>query len=428
MWDYRDPLYGFITVDDLEQRIIDTPQFQRLRRIMQLGTSFLVYPSATHTRFEHSLGVLEASTLIFNRLVSDPDNLEILGWKDDKDKVVKFRKLLRLASLLHDIGHPPFSHAGEGLLPQEKKHEDFSYNIIVNTKLKDIIDDNLGDGSAIRVAEIAVNKAKSQDDIFLSKILNGEIGSDRIDYLTRDSYHLGVAYGRFDQHRLLNILHVCESPEVEKDGEMEKDGKGGPGLAIEEGGIHTIEGFILARYYMFLEVYFHKTRRILDIHLAEFLQRLLSKNGGRFSDQLGEYLVWTDDRVLQELGKRNWEEARRLKNRSHFRRAYETSAHPLPEEIVQFDWLEERVKNNFPIEKLRFDNAEKAPYNYSPRASLIYVQQRDRSYRSIKELSPLIQSLKQILERRIYTEAGIRDEVRSFCQDFMAQKTKVGKR
>lgn len=126
MWDYRDPLYGFITINEVEQRIIDTTQFQRLRRIMQLGTSFLVYPSASHTRFEHSLGVLEASTLIFDRLVSAPNNLDILGWKNE---VAKLRQLLRLASLLHDIGMPPFSHTTEDLLPAGKRHEDFTYDI-----------------------------------------------------------------------------------------------------------------------------------------------------------------------------------------------------------------------------------------------------------------------------------------------------------
>ena len=260
--EYRDPIYGFVAVSDLEQSLVDLPEFQRLRRIAQLGPTNLVYPSANHTRFEHSLGTLHVSKELLAHLLSDRDSSEAFGW--DNDQKADAQTLLRLAALLHDTGHPPFSHATEDLFPEAQSHEHYTYRMIAETEIGERIDRQLGDGVRIRVAEIAVGRPKTAMDSFLSELLAGDIGTDRTDYLIRDSHHLGVAYGRFDRHRLFNTLFVRDNPD-----------KGGPELALEDDGIHTVEGFLLARYFMFLEVYFHKTRRILDTHLTEFLKSWL---------------------------------------------------------------------------------------------------------------------------------------------------------
>lgn len=111
---------------------------------------------------------------------------------------------MRYAALLHDIGHAPFSHAAETLFPDNMDHEDYTYNIIVDTGIgKDIIDKDVGEGKRVTVAEIATGTAKTRDDAFIAELLTGDFGSDRLDYLMRDSYHLGVSYGKFDTQRLL---------------------------------------------------------------------------------------------------------------------------------------------------------------------------------------------------------------------------------
>ncbi|MDH7578962.1 MAG: HD domain-containing protein [Bacillota bacterium] len=240
----------------------------------QLGTTFLVYPSANHTRFEHSLGTLFViDNMLTLALTNRPQ--EILKW--NKDEAEYYRGLARLSALLHDLGHAPFSHAGEELFPiagQEQKltHEDYTFGIITETELSQYIDNCYGPGAARKVAEIATGRAKTREMAFLSELLTGDFGADRIDYLIRDSYHLGVQYGRFDVPRLLNTIHVRLNEE-----------KQGPELALESGGLHTVEGFLLARYFMFLDVYFHKTRRILDQHLVDLQRNRLILLTGRRS-------------------------------------------------------------------------------------------------------------------------------------------------
>ncbi len=411
MKDYRDPIYGFIALDDTEQSIVDTVYFQRLRNIKQLGTTFLVYPSANHTRFEHSMGVLQASTNLFDGLVSRPDNFSIikdkLNW-DDKD--IKYnRRILRLASLLHDIGHAPLSHAAESLFHKGKDHEDYASRIIIETEIADKIKTSLGEAAAVKVAGIATEYTENPQDNFLSKIITGELGTDRIDYLIRDSHHLGVRYGYFDYHRLLNSLHLRHQEGEECE------------LAVDNGGTHTVEGFILARYYMFLEVYYHKTRRILDMHLVDFLSELLNRNGndGHYPVDIDDFIKWDDLRVLQEINLRKNDNARRLSERKHFRRAFDTSDHPDKDELVGYDWLCSELKRKFPEEKLRFDEATKAPYSF--KRPSVFVLWRD-NYFPLNTHSTLIKNLREISKKRVYADESIREDVKKFSQDFWDEK------
>ncbi|MCL4424002.1 MAG: HD domain-containing protein [Firmicutes bacterium] len=409
--EYRDPLYGFIAVTELEQKIIDTRPFQRLRGVAQLGTTYLVYPTACHTRFEHSLGVMEVSTQLYNALISRPENLEILGWT--KEQADENRRILRLAALLHDVGHAPFSHAAEDLFPEiagrKLSHEDYTQKIISDTEIGEVLSQDRDLEFKTRIAEVATGTAKNKGEAFLSELITGDLGSDRMDYLIRDSFHLGVSYGRFDIHRLLNTVHLRLNEDRE-----------GPELVIEEGGTHSVEAFILARYFMFLEVYFHKTRRILDLHLSEFLSNVLEN--GTYPEDIELFLDSDDHEVFRLLHQHKFDpKARRLTNREHYRLAFETNEHPNPDEIERFDWLLKEVKSKYGEEIIRYDEATKAPYSYDEPP--IFILWRDR-YTPITKRSPLVKSLKKITKIRIYAPAENREDVRNFCQCFWDDREK----
>jgi hypothetical protein len=210
----QDPVHGVIKLEDWMIRIIDTPQFQRLRRIKQLGFADLVYPGANHTRFEHSIGVMHITKKISERLEFD-------------EEVVA-------AALLHDIGHAPFSHSSERVV---KKYAGFSHervDKVIRGELKDVLDD-LG----FRISKISDYISGRR-----SSIVNGDIDADRMDYLVRDSHYTGVAYGVFDISRLID--------KIKFDGE----------LVIEYGGLKAAESLLISRFLMYPTVYYHHVCRI----------------------------------------------------------------------------------------------------------------------------------------------------------------------
>ena len=217
-YEIRDPIHTFIRFDADERKIIDSRPFQRLRHIHQLALTYLVYPGATHRRFEHSLGVMEVASRIYD-VVTSPENIHDEAIRSILPRPEQYewhywRRVLRMAALCHDLGHLPFSHAAEKqLLPKGWNHELLSMEIICDKELKTIWD-------ALKiqpkdVGKLAVGPKYYKGETFsnweaiLSEIITSDaFGADRIDYLLRDSYHAGVAYGRFDHHRLIDTLCV----------------------------------------------------------------------------------------------------------------------------------------------------------------------------------------------------------------------------
>jgi HD superfamily phosphohydrolase len=340
-YEIRCPVYGFIKLNDLEWQIITQPVVQRLRRIRQLAWTDYVFPGAMHTRFEHSLGVMNMATMLFDGIVERSIGIlqSELGY--EMDGLRRHRALVRLAALLHDLGHSPFSHAGEELFPfrnkkkkERYKHEHYSAEI-VRRHLAGVIEShplntaNWG-FSANDVADLLEGKPEAGNALFWRGLIAGQLDADRMDYLLRDSLHAGVGYGRYDWQRLANTaIAVPASPE-----------HGGPRIGVMEGGWHAAEGLIVARYFMFTQVYFHKTRVIYDYHLQKALAELLPD--GCFPEPKGaaldRYLKWDDWRVLGLLGRhKGGEHGHCLASRKHYREILHTSETPTTEDLSQLD-------------------------------------------------------------------------------------------
>ncbi len=300
----RDPIHVFIQYNSYERSVIDSRPFQRLRHIHQLGMTYLLYPGATHRRFEHSLGVMEFAGRVYD-VITHPDNVlpeikESLTELSDEHDRAYWRKAIRMAGLCHDLGHLPFSHMAEELLPEGQSHEHLTVRLILSDEMKSIW--RKMKISPEDIAKLAVGPRKikglikdtdatfSTWEALLSDIIIGDsFGVDRIDYLLRDSHHAGVMYGKFDHYRLIDTLRI-----LPKDKESNE-----PTLGIEDGGIHSAEALLLARYFMFTQVYLHPVRRIYDIHLKDFLANHLP--GSKFSADLATFLNTTDNNIINEL-------------------------------------------------------------------------------------------------------------------------------
>jgi HD superfamily phosphohydrolase len=243
------------------------------------------------------------------------------------DQLTYWRRALRMAALCHDIGHLPFSHAAEDqLLPEGKTHEDVTVELIRSPQMREIWDSVRPPLVADDIAKLAVGPKRLKslsfspwERILADVIIGDSFGVDRMDYLLRDSLHAGVVYGKFDHYRLIDTLRIL--PENESD-------SAAPVLGIEHGGVESAEALLLARYFMYSQVYFHPVRRAYDIHLRDFMVAWLGERG--IPQALDEFLKLTDNEVHAEISRASDEEshpshaaARRLVTRQHFRVLYE---------------------------------------------------------------------------------------------------------
>ncbi|SNY99848.1 HD domain-containing protein [Flagellimonas pacifica] len=219
---FNDPIYGFIgTPNELIFSLIAHPYFQRLRRISQMGMSFLVYPGAHHTRFHHALGAMHLMTKA----------IQILRWKNVEITQEEETGLL-CAILLHDIGHGPFSHALEGFIISDLNHEQLSLDFMAHL--------NKEFNGQLNTA-ISIFKGEYPKP-FMNQLVSSQLDMDRLDYLKRDSFYSGVTEGNINSERLISMLNVVDGH-----------------LVVEEKGIYAVEKFLMARRFMYWQVYLHKT-------------------------------------------------------------------------------------------------------------------------------------------------------------------------
>ena len=256
----KDPVHSYIHINyEVVWNCLDSKEFQRLRRIRQLGGDFQVYPTAEHSRFSHSLGVYE----IVRRMVTEIKSLSVELSEYDKICVM-------LAGLLHDVGHGPFSHAFEHVT--NHSHEDYTAKIILGeTELNQVLAE-----VSPRLPEdiVSIIEHNHPNDI-LNQIISGQLDADRMDYLLRDSYFSATSYGQFDLERILRTMRVRKIDENKK------------ALVVKYTGIHSVEDYIMARYQMYWQVYYHPVARSYEavfIQLFNRLKDIFKDNKEYFSD------------------------------------------------------------------------------------------------------------------------------------------------
>ena len=264
-----DPVHRSIRFTQVEKEVIDTPTFQRLRRIRQLAGAHLVYPSAQHSRFEHSLGTMHIAGLAGEALLSK-------GYIDNAEVVQD----LRLAALLHDIGHGPFSHLFEEVLEYHCKttHEAMGRKIITQSEISDVLSRN--GHSTEHTCKLSFASPKVT---YLNEIISGGLSADIMDYLPRDGLFTGAEYAKVDYHRIVGSLEVWKNR-----------------LAINKSALNSLESMLISRYEMFKAVYFHKTVRAAEVML---LRSMIAADEelGLSDTSLENYLGLTDEATLERL-------------------------------------------------------------------------------------------------------------------------------
>jgi HD superfamily phosphohydrolase len=292
----KDPIHGYVYITRKEKEIIDSYPVQRLRRLRQLAGAEYVYPGANHTRFEHSIGVMYlAGTVTKNPNVSQHMN------KEEAETV-------KIAALLHDVGHGPFSHVFEHLLIREldKTHEDITSWIIEKGELKDLLT-KIGYNPR-DIGKLAVGKLQKPKKAFLDQVISSAVDVDKLDFIVRDTHHTGAEYGYIDIFRLIHALDVLNE-----------------NLAVDLGALSALESLIIARIESFRSIYFHRVGRAAQIMLAMAMEKANEELGLTNFKTPEEYLAMDDYTVWTALKscKKSSEIMRDLERRKMLKCAYE---------------------------------------------------------------------------------------------------------
>jgi HD superfamily phosphohydrolase len=288
----KDPVHGYVYITEEEKMVIDSYPVQRLRRLRQLAGAEYVYPGANHTRFEHSVGVM----FLAGKVVENPNISQHVDGKESR--------MVKIAALLHDVGHGPFSHVFEHLLIKKlgKTHEDITSWVIVKSELADIL--NQIGFEPKEVSRLAVGKLHKPKKTFLDQIISSAVDVDKQDFIVRDTHHTGAEYGFIDIFRIIHALDVL-----------------GENLAVDLGALSALESFIIARIESFRSIYFHRVGRAAQIMLAMAMEQADEELG--LTDfktpeeylAMDDYTIWTALKNCEKSSKiiRNLERRRMLK-------------------------------------------------------------------------------------------------------------------
>ncbi|HEX7032006.1 MAG TPA: HD domain-containing protein [Nitrososphaera sp.] len=389
-----DPVHRYIRFSQVEKDIIDTPAFQRLRRIRQLAGAHLVYPSAQHSRFEHSLGAMHIAGLAGEALLAK-------GYIDHAETVQD----LRLAALLHDVGHGPFSHLFEEVLEYgcNTTHEEMGRKIIMETEIVDILN-SYGHNAEV-VCRLSFGQSKVN---FMNEIISGALSADIMDYLPRDGLFTGAEYAKVDYHRLVSSLEVYKNR-----------------LAINKSALNSLESMLISRYEMFKAVYFHKTVRAAEVMLIQSMTAA-SEALGLNDISISGYLSLTDEATLERLcslGSMHGFSARLAqdyRDRRLLKSVYEKFLHKRDRQKMDRKALQttaSRVADAAGIDRNQvFVDASRAPsMPLTPSKDEMYsilVVDKGRAYDLPVSEIPLVESISGFFDMlRVYTTADNRERV-----------------
>jgi len=396
----KDPLYGYIRLTEVERNVIDTPALQRLRRIRQLAGAEFVYPAANHTRFEHVLGTMYLAGVV-------SDSLPVHLSNDEKQRV-------RLAALLHDIGHAPFSHLFEPLLLKymHRNHEDVSRWIIADSTLAEVIDRQGFDAKDL--SGLAVGRPAASDRSFLGQIISSSFDVDKMDFVVRDSYHTGAGYGSVDVFRLIYTMDVLNG-----------------NLAVDVTALSTLESLILARLESFKAIYFHRACRAVQMMLLKALEAAKEDLTVLYANTPNEYLEWDDYTVWSKLraNPRSKEIVQEIAARKLLKCAYERTFYA-KDELASSVFTKENVRLKLEEEiasKAKVPTADvgidvptlpSVPYHYAmdigPIDIPIFSKTRsgEKIPQKITDLSKVLDDLRVFMNIvRVYTREEYRTQV-----------------
>ena len=391
----RDPIHGFIRADPLEEALVASRPMQRLRYVHQLGLTSLVFPGAEHSRFSHALGAMKLAGLVYDALAGNGEGLLPRG------RERRERRLVRAAALLHDVGHAPFSHSAEELFEGGLDHEAMTRRLLTGLpEMEEIFarHGGRGDEPPITPADVVALLAGGDGPVgrLLAQIVSGDVDADKMDYLLRDSLYCGVRYGSYDLDRLLDTLTPLEDAE-----------SGGWGIGVEAGGVHAVEALVMARYYMFTQVYFNPTGKALELHLNEWL----AEEGRRWPSDPEAFLAEDDVSVRGEMRRSANPHARAVVERHHFPLAFESDEHLTAADRGRFEAMLDEVRGEFRRGDLLVSHSSKDPHHFE--RSRVLVRHPDGRLQPITEASHFIRHLSRIERYRVYAAAERCDEVRA---------------
>ena len=396
----KDPVYGYIRLTEIERNVIDTLAVQRLRRIRQLAGAEYVYPAANHTRFEHVLGAMYLAGVVAENI---PTELSA----DEKQRV-------RLAALLHDVGHAPFSHLFEPFLLKYlgRNHEDISTWIIANSSLSGVIEEQGFD--AKELSNLAVGKSSTPGKRFLGQIISSSFDVDKMDFVVRDSYHTGAGYGSVDVFRLIYTMDILNG-----------------NLAVDITALPTLESLILARLESFRAIYFHRACRAVQMMMLKALDAAKEDLEILNVKTPDEYMEWDDYTVWSKLlsNPRSRQIIRELSERRLLKCAYERTFF-VKDELVSSVFTNENVrlrleediaaKAKVPLPDVGIDvpSLPSVPYHYAmdigPIDIPIFSKNRlgEKIPQKITELSKVVNDLQVFMNIiRVYTKEEYRERV-----------------